>query len=617
MNGTDAVPVPVRKGNPFSIAVGTLWGANMLFLAGMASFPGGDYNPCLRMLSALGRTQIRLVSFPLCTFLFVAGMVVSALGVWLISRRVNGTRVFRLGAGLNALGLLCIAAVPENVNGLGHNAGCWLAALGGGLMWWGASLPHRRLWGFVLLVPCLLMGTGLVLHGVGLVPFSPWVPTAQKLILLAFMSWCLALTWPFRSPWRMRVACLLALVLVGVAVHVLSPARPPSLALEGVSAERSPGCATEPLSEDELAGLRWLEFVTGRMSAADEKEWWAIGGRQFGIFAKRYQIAFSGYAAAAIGFRAAGDSPEAKAIRRRVGQVLGNCLTRYLRPEVWGYSQAKSYWGLKPWAPDPCYRENVMYTGHLLQLLAYYELFTGDTRYWSDGFDFEWKGRRVHYDVKKLIDVTTEQMRKGPSGGVTCEPGLLFFPCNNHPHVALSVFARLGHGDWTKDARRWECWALAHFHRPFFGGGALNLVCHVRSGILYPRGSAGLDAWSLLWYEPWAADRRVAKALWREAARAIDWSRIESVSDVGPVRDCADPEPAAPSVTAAFLAAAARACDDPDTALRLERALDARYLSRRNGWYFLDVSRAWRIGATAQRLISLAESHGARFRFDQ
>ena len=146
-----------------------------------------------------------------------------------------------------------------------------------------------------------------------------------------------------------------------------------------------------PLSEDELA---WLEYVTGPLSEADENAWWARGKPQFSIFSKRYNIAFAGYAAAAIGQR--GNA----SVRARVGRVLGHCIERMLDPDVWGYSQSKSYWGKKPWAPDPCYRENVMYTGHLLQLLAYYELFTGDTRYHrtGGGWDFAWTdGRRVHW----------------------------------------------------------------------------------------------------------------------------------------------------------------------------------------------------------------------------
>ena len=77
---------------------------------------------------------------------------------------------------------------------------------------------------------------------------------------------------------------------------------------------------------------------------------------------------------------------------------------------------------------------------------------------------------------------------------------------------------------------------------------------------------------------------------------------------------CCDPQPVSAAVAAAFLCAAARACDDPDTAARLEGPLDAKYLVRRVGRYYLDLDREWRIGASAQRIIALAISHGSSFR---
>ena len=43
------------------------------------------------------------------------------------------------------------------------------------------------------------------------------------------------------------------------------------------------------------------------------------------------------------------------------------------------------------------------------------------------------------------------------------------------------------------------------------------------------------------------------------------------------------------------------------------KAVD-RYLVRPNGLYYLNLDRTWRIGATAHRIISLAESNGSRFR---
>ena len=92
--------------------------------------------------------------------------------------------------------------------------------------------------------------------------------------------------------------------------------------------------------------------------------------------------------------------------------------------------------------------------------------------------------------------------------------------------LALSLFSKLGYGDWTADARRWEQWSVKHFFSPIFGGGALNIVQHVTSGIMYPRGHNGLDAWSLLWYEPWAADRRMAVSLWKECTKRLDWEML-------------------------------------------------------------------------------------------
>ena len=67
-------------------------------------------------------------------------------------------------------------------------------------------------------------------------------------------------------------------------------------------------------------------------------------------------------------------------------------------------------------------------------------------------------------------------------------------------------------------------------------------------------------------------------------------------------------------VEASFLAAAARACGDSVAAERLEKPLDARYLVRKEGLLYLDLNREWRIGATAMRIISLAEARGSRFR---
>ena len=602
----------------------------MLFSLAATCWPGGGYNPLMRMLSALGRTVVRGVAYPWCHYLFMAGLSAAALAtanVWARLVRENGGpgwrgALLRWGAALNVAGLCTIALVPENVNMLFHNAGCHMAAFGGaGVLFARDRAGRDRAWTCGLVAIVSFFGLFLMLHEMDVVPFAPWVTATQKVLIVSFAIWAGEVAWRERTaPMRLwQKGALLAMFALGVGAVAtgMTGVQHVGPAADGLETERA-GCAfsqcgvaanRNPLVEDERAALRWLDHVTGKLSSEDEKEWWNIGGTQHGLFAKRYNIAFCGYAAAALGMR--GDAAQ----RRTVGRILGNCVERCLKKDVWAYSMSRNYWGRKPWALDPCYRENVMYTGHLLQLMALYETFTGDRRYWTNGFDFVWnEKKRVHYDLKKLIDVTVYQMRNGPNGGVTCEPGLMFFPCNNHPHVALALFARLGHGDWTKDARRWEKWALAHYAKPLLGGGALNLVYHVRSGIFYPMGNGGLDGWSLLWYEPWATDRNSALALWREAARKIDWKELDEKPDTSTEEfSCCNPVDIPPVVTASFMAAAARACDDTATAERLEKVAD-RFLARRDGFYFLDAGREWRVGATANRIISLAEANGSRFR---
>ena len=134
------------------LAAVTIALAGSLFVLAAAAFPGGDYNPCLRMLSALGRTEVRMVTHPWSQYLFMSGMFASAVGVFALAWRLG---LSRWGAALNAFGLVSIALVPENVCELGHNAGCWLAAIGGGMMLsrWLRTEPGRRMRRIWLVLP--------------------------------------------------------------------------------------------------------------------------------------------------------------------------------------------------------------------------------------------------------------------------------------------------------------------------------------------------------------------------------------------------------------------------------------------------------------------------------
>ena len=87
-------------------------------------------------------------------------------------------------------GLLLIAAVPENVSMPGHNAGCWFAFLGGlaMLLALANTRPGRRAL-FCLLPGACLFGLAVLLHALKAVPFSPAVPSMQKVVIVSFMVW--------------------------------------------------------------------------------------------------------------------------------------------------------------------------------------------------------------------------------------------------------------------------------------------------------------------------------------------------------------------------------------------------------------------------------------------
>jgi len=190
------------------IPVAVLLGSTLvflLFLLAMRLCPGPAYNPCMRMLSLLGRTRINGVDFPACHYLFTFGLALSALVVArfypALSCFAKGPRLKSLvlwGGALNAAGLLTIAFVPENVHGLSHNVGCVAAVAGGGIVLLvltparnNPGVPRLVRWGWLVWCVALVsVFEGFLLsHSFGLLPFAPYVPTCQKLLILTFVAW--------------------------------------------------------------------------------------------------------------------------------------------------------------------------------------------------------------------------------------------------------------------------------------------------------------------------------------------------------------------------------------------------------------------------------------------
>ena len=192
------IPVGRIRVRWYAVCVGAAGFA--CFFVAMRFYPGGGYNPLLQMLSALGETNVQGVRYPPCHFWFMSGMFLSAAsvaGVWShLSRRMGGGwRRFFVGWGgaVNAAGLCTIALMPFDVNGTVHNVGCYLATFGGAAVLIarirkGADLVWT-VW-FVMIVIAFALCIDLKA-----IPFSPYVTTTQKLLIVSFAIWAGWIAW--------------------------------------------------------------------------------------------------------------------------------------------------------------------------------------------------------------------------------------------------------------------------------------------------------------------------------------------------------------------------------------------------------------------------------------
>jgi hypothetical protein len=200
------LPAPPRKvlrTIPYVMA-GLGVAAMAAFAWAMRLYPGGGFNPLRTMLSRLGRPVLSGVDFPACNIFFSSGLLAAAIAAALLFPAIRifiaGKRrrpIVALSGSLNIAGLLTIALVPENFI-IAHWVGCALAACGGGIAIvamsfdpprCGFSNAARKTW---LTLGVLVIGVFqlfLALHKLKVIRFAPWVPSAQKAIILTYILW--------------------------------------------------------------------------------------------------------------------------------------------------------------------------------------------------------------------------------------------------------------------------------------------------------------------------------------------------------------------------------------------------------------------------------------------
>jgi hypothetical protein len=194
-------------------------------------------------------------------------------------------------------------------------------------------------------------------------------------------------------------------------------------------------------------------------------------------FALRYQVAFATYAVAML-------QQATPAYRAPHLDAMRAAIEKMLHRDVWGYwrvpqsqdnhdrggSSHSSQIALMvaphqraiAGAPsDPIAQNNLQYSGHLSTILGLYEKLSGDHTFDSP-FTLRdpASGAEFIYTHSKVAERIHSQMEQNRFGGVCCEPGMAYVPCNNHAmasntlHDALhGTNYRQANAGWLKTVR--------------------------------------------------------------------------------------------------------------------------------------------------------------------
>ncbi|QUT05741.1 hypothetical protein KFK14_22830 [Sphingobium phenoxybenzoativorans] len=186
----------------------------------------------------------------------------------------------------------------------------------------------------------------------------------------------------------------------------------------------------------------WSDMKVGNRSAFDNSQ---------------FQIAWMYYALAVA------QSQQTPAYRELYQATSDELIRKMTLPEVWALwgkiieaPQFKKYLDqTKDWR-DPVRAKNIMYSGHLLQMIGLYELLYQDGKYDKpDAITFAITGENpfVHtYNHESLAKIIHAQFFENAFAGIECEPNLVFAECNQHPVLGLMNYDQL-HGTKLADVK--------------------------------------------------------------------------------------------------------------------------------------------------------------------
>jgi hypothetical protein len=172
---------------------------------------------------------------------------------------------------------------------------------------------------------------------------------------------------------------------------------------------------------------------------------------QGGFDSYRYQLAMMSYTLALANYH------YTPAYRELYQDASERLIEKMLREDVWGFWELTSR-GAKLFNPDlrklgtgwidPVKHQNIMYSGHLFQMINTYQMLYNSSKYdvkASLRFIYDPVGRGMgrqefDYDNRSLADTLYKGFRENEWRGIECEPNAIFPECNQHPILGYMLY---------------------------------------------------------------------------------------------------------------------------------------------------------------------------------
>jgi hypothetical protein len=205
--------------------------------------------------------------------------------------------------------------------------------------------------------------------------------------------------------------------------------------------------------EKELGQLLWVLKLADQ-DIADFSNFQSVDEQ--GVSACRYSVAFSAY------FLAAEQYHKFPAWQETIKTAQDRLIHRMIEKRIWQYWEHESPGVTKfepnmdrpyPARKDPVAYRNIMYSGHLGQMINLYQMLYNDRKWDAPGsIVFKWDDHtQFTYDNRSLQEAMFLQMINNPVPGIECEPNAIFPACNTHPMLSWLLYDQM-HGSRYFDA---------------------------------------------------------------------------------------------------------------------------------------------------------------------